>query len=340
MGIGSVTSMNSMSDMPVSVAGSTDSKSKNIQNEITSIQQEIQGLSSKEELSVEEKANERKKLQKEATSLNAELKRHQEELRKSQKREIMMAELQGDVKPAEKEKSKDRIQADGPEEKETVKNAEKTADSGMNTVPSRKEMPAAAPAGASVRQTGGQEAVIAQSGDGIVILKGELNQEKRGVDAGKKQEDESGVSGTAEEEAKTMDSNRAADTGLSGKKMAALASADTSVQQAGRQETVIARIRGGIAVLKGEINQDEIRGADTDKKQEELEELEKKEQRARTFQFSVLGQANDAMKASADNVSGTNSTQIPAENNAFANALNAPNGENQELQQMFHVSFS
>ena len=96
MGIGSITSTNSMSGMQMITAASTDPKIKNIQNEITDAKQQMQKLSSKEEISANEKASERKKFQKEISDLNTELKQHQEELRKSQKREIMLAELRED----------------------------------------------------------------------------------------------------------------------------------------------------------------------------------------------------------------------------------------------------
>ena len=94
MGISSITSTNSMSAMQMAAPNLKDQKSKNIQSDITNAQQQMKKLSSKEDLSANEKTNERKKLQKEISSLNIELKQYQEELRKSQKKEVMMAELQ------------------------------------------------------------------------------------------------------------------------------------------------------------------------------------------------------------------------------------------------------
>ena len=87
MGISGIASTNSMSVMQMSSTGLKDHKSKNIQNEITEVQQQIQKLSSAEELSANEKEDERKKLLKEKSSLDSELKQHQEELLRSQKRE-------------------------------------------------------------------------------------------------------------------------------------------------------------------------------------------------------------------------------------------------------------
>ncbi|MDE6844345.1 MAG: FlxA-like family protein, partial [Lachnospiraceae bacterium] len=114
MGIGSVTSTNSMSGMQMVTASSTDPKIKNIQNEITDAKQQMQKLSTKDELSANDKVSERKKLQKEISDLNTELKQHQEELRKSQKREIMLAELREDQNPSKEEKTEDEIQAAQP----------------------------------------------------------------------------------------------------------------------------------------------------------------------------------------------------------------------------------
>lgn len=285
MGIGSITSTNSMSSMQLAMARSTDSESKSIQNEITGVQQQMQKLSTSEELSVNEKTNERKKLQNEIANLNTELKQHQEELRRSQRREIMMAELQEDKELAEEEKSEDKIQT---EETSLDKKDEKNLPT-----------------------------------DNL-------------------QSEETKKDDIADKDTKTIDSNDNdidIDTGLSHKKMHALVSADTSVQQAGRQGTVITRIRDGIVILKGEMNQDEKRGVDTEQKQTELEKMEKAEQRARASQFSVLGEANNIMKSAANiTVTGTkNETVVNTENNTTMNAFKLSK-EEEALQQKFYVS--
>lgn len=106
MGIGSVTSTNNMSSAKMLTAVSTDSKINSIQNKITDAKQQMQKISPKEDLSVNEKEIERKKLQKEISSLNTELKQHQEALSKSQKREILMAELQEDQEQTKEKKQK------------------------------------------------------------------------------------------------------------------------------------------------------------------------------------------------------------------------------------------
>lgn len=289
MGIGSVTSANSMSDMKMTMVRSTDSESKNIKNEITGVQQQMKNLSSKEELSVDEKKNERRKLQQEILSLNTELRQHQEELRRSQRREILMAEMQKERTKKEEEKPEDKAKT---EETSTDKAEEIKVSAGR-------------------QQTEEADKLKEESTE---------NETKK-------------VNGD-------MDTDKERDTGFSRKKMEAMVSADSSVQQAGRQGIVIARIRDGIVILKGEINQDTARGTDTEKKQEELEKLEKKEQRAMEAQFSILGEANRTMKSAADSelTEKKNSIQTVEENNPLINAVNYSKEESQAAQQRFYIS--
>lgn len=278
MGVGSVTSMNSMSSIQMTRAGSADVKSKKIQDEITDLQQQMQKVSSKEGLSADEKADERKKQQQAISSLNTELKRHQEDIIRTQKREMMLEELQKD---------------------------EETA--------------------------GFQGTVIFKNSDGTVILKEETNQdEERGADTDKKQIEEEEEEGTAPKEAEPIDEDKAEDkdTGLSDKEIHAMVSADMSAQQVSSQAAAITKIRDGITVLKGEIKQDERHGINTDKKQAELEKLEKKEERA--------GEIYRAKKPAAKmKVSGIKNK---AENNAVINVSKLSKEEAYASQQKFFVS--
>lgn len=317
MGIGSITSTNSTSAMQMTAPNLKDQKSKSIQNEITNAQQQIRKLSSKEDLSANEKTNEQKKLQKEISSLNTELKLHQEELRKSQKREILMAQPQEEKKPAQEDKLEDNIQS-----KEASPDRE-----------DKKGLPTDNP------QAVRPGTIIAQNSNGTVILKGNANQnENLGIDTENEQGNASKEEAIDAKEAKTNDNNITANANLSSKEIHAMAAADSSFQQASSLGTVIARTRGGIAILKGEINQDENLGADTERKQAELEKLEKQEQRAMAFQFSILGEANNAAKSAAE-------TDASAKGSAQANgangisALNMPQ-EDQVLQPNFYVSIA
>lgn len=328
MGIGSVTSMNSMASMQMIRTRSSDVKSKKIQNEITGIRQQMQKISSEEELSANEKANERKKQQKEISGLNAELKQHQEELLKSQKREIMMAELQKSGKPEEKAKSAAQLRTDETNKKGIAEKEIKTADSDIDAKLSQEGISAAVSAGY-------QQNVIFKNEDGTVILKGELNQDgKSSVGADKKQADQTKEKRIAGREAENVEEDR--NMGLSHKEVSEMISADVSAQQTSLRGTVIARIRNGIAVLKGEIKQDENRGIDTDKKQKELEKLEKKEEQARTAPFSGLGEKNSTIGSVAKaKVSGT---QTKTGDNATIKSLKLSNESTQASQQRFYAS--
>lgn len=318
MGIGGVTSTNSMSSMQMNTAASTDPKIKSIQNEIRDAKQQMQKLSSKEELSASEKADERKKLQKGISRLNTELEQHQEKLRKSQKREIMLAEQQEDQELTKEEKSEDKIQA---KEASSDKADEKNLSAGN-------------------QQTGRPGTVISRNSDGVVMIKEERNpDEKRGVDTEKTKDDKAKEKDLDEKEKKNTDKDTA-NASLSPKEIYAITSADSSVQQANRQGSIIAQTRDGIAILKGEIDQDEKRGINTDEKQTALEKMEEREQRAIAFQSAILGEANNAMKSATEtNASGMkNETQVNAENNAFVKAMNVLQ-EADPTQERFHVSF-
>lgn len=320
--------------MQMTTTNISDTKSKSIQKELTDVQQQIQKLSSDEELSVNEKSEEKKKLQKEKSDLSTELKQRQEELGRSQKREIMLAQLQeaqgapkeedsdGKIQP-EEETSEDELQA-----KETA--SEQTAETNLPIDTQQ--------SGQSV-QPG---TVITRNGDGTVILKGTLTQEENaGADTAKETSgdaDETGKAVTAAEETNVFgeEDDPVEDTGFSNREVNAMLSANVSAQQADRLGTIVTKTTDGIAVLKGEIKLDEQRGVDTERKQAELGQMEKQEQRATAAQFSVLGEANNAMKSAAE--TDGNAAQVNADNNAFANAMNA--SQEEQTQRQFYVSIA
>lgn len=318
MGIGSITSTNSMPSPQMTAANLKDQKSKSIQKEIASAQQKMQKLSSNEDLSVNEKTNEQKKLQQEISGLNTELKQHQQELSRSQKRESMMAELLENEKPADKESSQNKIQS-----KETVSD---TSDKeNLSTAEKQNARPGT---------------VIFQNDDGTVILKDIANQDKNaGTDIKNKQTGETKEESDDTEKATASGKDTSADDSLSSREMYAMGSADSSMQQAGRLGAIVTRIRDGIAVLKGEMNQDENRGVDTERKQAELEKMEKQEQRAMDFQFSILGDASNAIKGAAETNGAANGGAALDNKNTFSiSGLSIPQ-EEQASQQRFHVSF-
>lgn len=319
MGISSITSTNTMSVTQMTAADVKDQKSKNIQSDITTAQQQMQKLSSKDDLSANEIANERKKLQKEISGLNTKLKQHQEELRRSQKREIMMAELLEDKKTVKEETPEDKIRP--------AETSSETAD--------KKNPPT------DEQQSAQSGTVITQNNDGTVILKETVSQSsKLDTDTENKQADETDEEVLDIKETKTGDNDTAGDVNLSVKEMHAMVSADSSLERAGRLGTIIAKTRDGIAILKGEINQDKNRSVDTERKQAELAKMERREQQAAAFQSSILSEANNAMKSAAKaDVSAKGSVQAETETTFYISGLNAPQ-EEQAAQQKFYVSFA
>ena len=335
MGIGGVTSVNnSMSVTQMTSASLKDHKSKNIQNEITEVQQKIQKLSSEDELSLNEKADEKKKLQKEKSSLDTELKQHQEELLRSQKREIRLAELQEKQDPAkEDDETKENAQAAGA--------AADTADKESRPTDDKQPL-----------QSG---TVITQNNDGTVILKEVLNQSESAgntVESTQAESKQTGKTGTAVSEteaaaieketpaqAEEENEDDTADTSFSDKQMQAMVASDTSMKQADRMGTLVTKTEDGIAILKGEIKQDSYRGTDTGRKEAELSDMQKQREREMGVQFALLGEAGHTMKSAAGSETVKDSNQEDIGKNFQVSGLNAPQDE-QAAQERFHVAIA
>lgn len=320
MGIGSATSAGRMSVMQMTTANTPDAKSKKIQDDITNIERELQKVSSDAELSYAEKTDERKTLKQEISSLNIKLDQRQEELLRSQKKENRLEELQEDADPVKKKDEEDNPQVN-----------EASSDTTAKTN-----------AAADNSQTESQGAIISSTGDGTVILKEETKpNEAQGIASEKEQNDAAKEEDSAAEETSAAENEPVTDAGLSPREMRAMVSADSSARQADRLGTIIAKTEDGIAILKGEIKQDEQRGVNTEKKQAELEKMQKQEERATAFQFSVLGNAMNTMKSAAENnVAGTEKTaQDNTETNAFTTSIRAAQ-EEQAAQQRFQVSIA
>lgn len=320
MGIGGITSTNnSMSVMQMTSASLKDHKSKNIQKEITDVKQQIQKLSSEDELSVDEKADEKKKLQKEKTRLDTKLKQHQDELLRSQKREIKLAELQEAQAPSKEEEDEKKTQTAGISS-DTADKEKSANDERQNLQPGT---------------------VITQNNDGTVILKGVSNQTgKSDADAKSMQADEAKKTAVSEKEKQAEDEeDNTAEPAFSGQQMQAMVSSDTSRGQMERIGTLVTKTEGGIAVLEGEIKQDAYRGVDTERKEAELGDMQKQRQREIGVQFALLSEAGHPMKSAADQESLKDRTKENAGKNFQVSGLNVPQDE-QAAQQGFQVSIA
>lgn len=322
MGIGGITSSNSMSAMQFSAADLKDQKSKSIQKEITDVQQKMQKLSSENELSVNEKENERKELKREKSSLDTKLKQHQDELLRSHKREIKLAELQEDRKPEEEKKADDKA--------ETTEASSDTAD--------EKKLPA------EKQQAAQPRTIITQNEDGTVILKGAINQTEDSISTvpNKPVEETSTTAAAAEETEPEKDKTETEPTAEfrpTEKEMRAMVSADTSSKMADRMGMLVTKTNDGIAILKGEIKQDSYYGTDTELKESELKDMQKQQKREMAVQFSMLGEAGNAMKAAFDTESADSAAPNDTGKHFQVSGLSTPQDE-QAAQQGFQVSIA
>lgn len=328
MGIGKIASTNNMPVMQTPSAGSKDHKSKNIQNEITQVQQQMQKLSSAEELSANEKADERKKLQKEKSALDNELKQHQEELLRAQKREAMLAELRKEQGPVKEDGAEDVSAAPKPFADDNDK----------------KENPSADEEQAQPLQPG---TVISQSSDGTVILKEVMNSAGSDTAAAKSRptEETKETAAAAEEADQAKEEETAADPAEAfrptASEMQAMVSADTSAQIADRMGTLVAKTEDGIAVLKGEIKLDAYRGTDTDRKEAELADMEKQSKRETAFQFSLFGTAESGVQAApGTDTAEKNGAQANAGRTFQVSGIDSARQEEEAAQQGFQVSIA
>ncbi len=87
--------------------------------------------------------------------------------------------------------------------------------------------------------------------------------------------------------------------GLSQASMTAMISAGISMKQAKAQGSVAVKMEGRAGVLESEIKLDKVRGNDTQKKEEELADVEQKAQAATSSQLSTLADANKTMVEAA-----------------------------------------
>lgn len=84
--------------------------------------------------------------------------------------------------------------------------------------------------------------------------------------------------------------------GLSQGSMQALISADSSLKRANMQGSIAAKLEGRTGVLETEIKLDGQRGGNTQKKEEELADIQQKAQEAVSSQIGILADASESMQ--------------------------------------------
>ncbi len=197
MGIGGIRAMESQTVRQPAANQQVDSISKNIENEISDAQRQKQGLSSKADIPVEEKIKKRQELQQEISSLNAQLRQHQAEVRREQQKEALSAEKRAeelsirnkdDHEPGIKANTSENSEAEEPRTKKTGPENAETKPEVKDVRMSKTEMHALISADSSIKKAKTQNAVITRMEDGIVTLKGEIRQDKaRGENVDKKE---------------------------------------------------------------------------------------------------------------------------------------------------------
>lgn len=297
MEIGRAGAMGSQAVSQIGIQTQTvDSVSKGIEKEIAGVQRQMKSLSSKEELSVEEKTQKRQELQKEMSKLNTQLRQHQAEASKEQRRK----EAQKGSAGTEKESKENNKELSGK--------------------------------GASAREATGKEVTGKEAvNQNITNTENKLSgRDTTGREAAKSglQEDDSKKRAQKDEE-RTDASSRVSEE-------QAIYAAGSAIEQVKNQGAVIARIDGGIAVLKGEISQDENRGMNVDKKKEELEKQEKRAQRAADFRKSVIEEAKREMRPTQSKTGkqteGRGKSRDDTDGRVFLKGMNFSQNNQQEMQ--------
>ncbi len=181
--------------------------------------------------------------------------------------------------------------------------------------------------------------VSTQNSDGTVILKEVLHRTADDKEAQDQQAVKAKEEMDAKKAEKAEDVDTMTDTALSDREVQAFVSADSSMQQADRQGMHVTKTNGDIAVLRGEMKQDGYYGTDTERKQAALNDMQKQRTREMSFQFSLLGEADNALQAASEtNAPAGNAAQANAERTFHVSGLNTSPEE--QAQQGFQVSIA
>ena len=118
-------------------------------------------------------------------------------------------------------------------------------------------------------------------------------------------------------------------TGLSQASMQAIISADTSMKQANVQGSVAAGLKGRAEVLESEIRQDAGKG-NTEKKEQDLADIQGKVQSATAQQMSMVARANQEVEEAAkvDSAENTEKTESADKTNNTNKTGNADRTDN------------
>ena len=111
-----------------------------------------------------------------------------------------------------------------------------------------------------------------------------------------KQQEKTASSQQSSRKSTREDSSGQHGRGMSQEGMKALVSADNAIEQSRVQGSVAKQMEGRANILKAEIKQDAARGADTQKKEEELADAEQTAANAVSAQVNTLEEANSSLE--------------------------------------------
>lgn len=179
----------------------------------------------------------------------------------------------------------------------------------------------------------------------IARLNAKLRQQQAEADREKRQEElAKEAQAEADTENRGVEYIRSTDNKSASTDTEEMISAEHSARQISDRGKIVAKIEGGIVVLKGEIKQDEIRGEDVEGKKAELAKQEKRAQRASSPHITVLDETRESMKKAAQaKADGTGekvlgSTEADTRDKVLIKSVNYAKEKNQEQQQQFYVS--
>lgn len=271
--IGKIASVRSVSAAQKPDVKTVDTASKSIQNDITAVERQKQAVSPQTDISVDEKMKRRQELQQELSSLKTKLRISESEAQREKQKEALADEERSVAEEEEAiggSRMAEEVKEDAAEKEEAAKEE-------------RKEVNAA------VQKQESDQAKVKEAEAGKTGTDG-FNIEERIEKSVAASEDEK--AGAEEDKEKVP--------GFSKREMQSVISEDEAAERAKQQGIIVARIENDIVILKGEIKQDEDRGADVTKKREELKEQEERAQWAVNAQFSAIGQTNRRLQEAAE----------------------------------------
>lgn len=251
-----------------------DSVSRNLKAKISETERRKQELNAKQELSAEEKTKKRQELQQDLSSLNTRLKQREEDDRRAQLRKDQQEEIGSGA--AQTEETAGTAKGAG----NRADNAAGTAKGAENRAESAAEKAKGAgnrteSAAERAKDAGNRAESAAENVKGFQNRTGTVENTKTAQGLADEAAGSLGKpwnrTDAAEEEKKQEADREALRTVIKGESFG---------ERTRRREAVIARMENGIVILKGEIKQDEIRGADVEKKKAELKRQEQKLKRA------------------------------------------------------------